>query len=174
MGDFDTDGDLDVFLPIYSGENGVHILLNNGAGLFDEQINILEMDVANYFVSLGDLNGNKQLDAFVTSIFHMDGNGIWLNQHVEIGNVSATHSYPTFSGAPIVFTATGSSNANAVYKWDFGDGSSGEGAVVQHVYKQCGNFTAVVTSTNTSQVEIATTTISISAPQSLFLPLLVK
>jgi len=173
-GDFDGDGDLDIFLPIYSGENGVHILLNDGTGQFDERQNILETDAANFFVALGDLNGNGLLDAFVTSIYHTDGNGIWLNQLSSTGTLSATHGSPTYLGVPIVFTTTGSSDPSASYLWDFGDGSSGEGTVVQHVYQRCGELTAVLTTTQNEQIETAVTSVSISKPETLFLPLTIK
>ena len=173
QGDFDADGDLDIFLPIYSGENGVHLLLNDGAGQFNERITIPELDAANFFVALGDLNNNGQPDAFVTSIQYTDGNGVWLNQLLPFGSVNAAHSSPTLLGVPLIFTATGS-DANATYQWDFGDGSSGEGAEVQHVYQRCGEFTAVVTTTNTAQTETATITVSISAPKSLFFPLVMN
>ena len=174
IGDFDADGDLDIFLPIYSGENGVHILLNDGTGQFAERQNILETDAANYFVALGDLNGNSLLDAFVTSIFHTDGNGIWLNQLSSAGTLSATHSSPTYLGVPIVFTATASSDPNTTYQWNFGDGNSSEGAIVQHVYERCGEFTAVVTATQNEQVEIATTTVTLSRANAVFLPMVAK
>ena len=170
--DFDADGDLDIFLPIYSGENGIHLLLNDGTGQFDERVNILETDAANFFVALGDLDGNALPDAFVTSIFHTDGSGIWLNQLSRTPTISVTHSSPTYLGVPIVFTATGSSDPTATYQWNFGDGSSSEGAIVQHVYQRCGEFTAVVTTTNQIQVEIATITIPVTQAESVFLPLL--
>lgn len=172
--DLDADGDLDIFLPIYSGENGVHILFNNGTGQFDERLNILETDAANYFAAWGDLNGNGRPDAFVTSIFHTDGNGIWLNQLSNVKNISVTHNNPTYLGVPIMFTATISSDPNATYLWNFGDGNNEEGAVVQHVYTRCGEFTAVLTTTQNEQVETAVTSVSISKPESLFLPLTVK
>ncbi|MEZ4593330.1 MAG: FG-GAP-like repeat-containing protein [Chloroflexota bacterium] len=172
--DFDADGDLDIFLPIYSGENGIHLLLNDGTGQFTERLNILETDAANFFVALGDLNGNGRPDAFVTSIFHADGNGIWLNQLSTTQTVSAAHSSPTYLGVPIVFTATASSDPTATYLWDFGDGSSGEGAVVQHTYQRCGEFTAVLTITHNEQVEIAKTAVTIIKSHHLFLPLSMK
>lgn len=174
-GDFDADGDLDIFLPIYSGENGVHILLNDGTGQFDERQNILETDAANYFVALGDLTGNGLPDAFVTSIYHTDGNGIWLNQLSSVKNISVTHSNPTYLGVPIVFTATGSIDPNTTYQWNFGDGNSSEGAIVQHVYERCGEFTAVLTTTDGLQVETATRTLFISKAKSVvFLPFLLR
>lgn len=84
------------------------------------------------------------------------------------------HSNPTYLGVPIVFTATGSSDPGTIYQWNFGDGSSGEGAIVQHAYERCGEFTAVLTATHNDQVEIATTTITVSRANSMFVPLVVK
>ncbi|MBK7893312.1 MAG: VCBS repeat-containing protein [Anaerolineaceae bacterium] len=172
--DFDADGDLDIFLPIYSGENGVHLLLNDGTGQFDERLNILETDAANYFAALGDLIGNGRPDAFVTSIFHTDGNGIWLNQLNSAQTITATHSSPTYLGVPIVFTATASSESSATFQWDFGDGSSGEGTTAQHVYQRCGVFTAVLTATHQTQTEVATITVSVTKANSVFLPVVLR
>ncbi len=174
LGDFDADGDLDLFLPIYSGGNGVHIWLNDGTGQFGEQIVIAEEDAANFFVALGDLDGNDTLDAFVTSINHTDGNGVWINQHVAGGDVRAINNSPLFPGISVVLSATHRVESDAAYHWDFGDGSSGDGAVVQHVYARCGVYTAVVTTTNLLQQETGTTIVIIAAPESLFLPLVLR
>jgi PKD repeat protein len=62
---------------------------------------------------------------------------------VTITDAQATNKPPTaaftytFSGQTVTFDASGSSDTDGTiteYKWDFGDGSSGSGAQVQHTY----------------------------------------
>jgi PKD repeat protein len=55
--------------------------------------------------------------------------------------------YAGVAGVAIAFDASGSSDADGSivsYGWDFGDGSSGSGATVEHVYSQPGNYVARV------------------------------
>ena len=53
---------------------------------------------------------------------------------------------PASGAAPLAVTLTATGDA-ATYHWDLGDGSSADGAVVQHAYV-AGRFTARVTATN--------------------------
>jgi serine protease AprX len=70
------------------------------------------------------------------------------NTAPEIGSVTATSD----KGRPKVgqeqrFTAsaTDADGDTLRYQWDFGDGSTGAGAMVEHVYTSAGTYTAVVT-----------------------------
>jgi L,D-transpeptidase catalytic domain/Putative peptidoglycan binding domain/PKD domain len=71
--------------------------------------------------------------------------------------------------APLAVTLTASGDA-ATYHWDLGDGSSADGAVVQHVYA-AGSFTARVTATGpggeTAQAEVTIVSLglTLSAPR---------
>ena len=60
--------------------------------------------------------------------------------------------------APLAVTLTASGDA-ASYVWDFGDGTTGVGPTVQHVYEQPGDWTATVTGTSatgeTAQAKVA-------------------
>jgi len=64
---------------------------------------------------------------------------------------------PSRGAAPLTVTLTASGDA-ATYHWDLGDGTTADGAVVQHVYA-AGSFTARVTATGpggeTAQAEVA-------------------
>lgn len=48
-------------------------------------------------------------------------------------------------GEAVTFDASGSTGSGALsYKWDFGDGTTGEGATVSHVYEKAGSYRARV------------------------------
>jgi len=52
------------------------------------------------------------------------------------------------TGEPVVFSARGSSDEDgeiAAYRWDFGDGTSANGAEVRHVYREPGRYRATLT-----------------------------
>jgi len=57
-------------------------------------------------------------------------------------------SSPTTLGTATFFTATIGDGTNATYVWDFGDGDTGSGATVTHIYVALGAYTATVTATN--------------------------
>ena len=48
-------------------------------------------------------------------------------------------------GTPITFDGRGSAGDIVEYRWDFGDGTTGTGAVVQHVYSAPGTYTVRLT-----------------------------
>ena len=51
-------------------------------------------------------------------------------------------------GQATFFTATISAGTNVSYLWNFGDGSTAAGQTTSHTYASAGNFTALVTATN--------------------------
>jgi len=56
-------------------------------------------------------------------------------------------------GEPQRFTAaaTDPDGNTLTYRWDFGDGSTGAGAMVEHAYRSAGTYTAVVTVSDGSE-----------------------
>jgi PKD repeat protein len=52
-----------------------------------------------------------------------------------------------FTGQRVIFDASGSTGANPLtgYFWDFGDGSTGNGVRVEHIFRQPGFYTVVLT-----------------------------
>jgi PKD repeat protein len=66
--------------------------------------------------------------------------------------------------------------SNITYTWDFGDGGTGNGESVTHVYATAGEYTATVTATNSLGFEVATTEVTIIAPplQLIYLPVTYK
>jgi PKD repeat protein len=69
------------------------------------------------------------------------------NAAPEITDVAVTSDKPRAKvGDPQRFTAAASdADGDALtYRWDFGDGSTGAGAWVEHTYRSAGTYTAVV------------------------------
>ncbi len=78
-----------------------------------------------------------------------------------ISSVVANNNSPTTLGQTTTLTAT-ANGSNTSFVWTFGDGTSGSGATVSHVYPLSGTFTAMVTATNATNSLTATTSVTIS------------
>ncbi|MCB0164819.1 MAG: VCBS repeat-containing protein [Anaerolineae bacterium] len=101
LGDVDGDGDLDIFNGRYpSFGNGSNLLwLNDGHGVFTDSRQTLG-NSSTYGVSLGDLDGDRDLDVFAANggpfvdqpnqIWLNDGTGIFTNPYPGLGNASST------------------------------------------------------------------------------------
>ena len=96
-----------------------------------------------------------------------------LGPSVPISGLSATNDSPTVLGQATTFTATVSSGSGVSYNWNFGDQTSGSGAVITHTYAAPGNYTAVVTATNQLGSVTASTSVTVTG-QAVFLPTLLK
>jgi len=77
----------------------------------------------------------------------------------SIADLSAANSSPTILGDPSVFTATITAGDDVTYAWGFGDGMTGAGNPVTHTYGAVGNYTAILTATNSVSVLTATTSV---------------
>jgi subtilisin-like proprotein convertase family protein len=77
-----------------------------------------------------------------------------------IAGLSAANDSPTALGQPTTLTATITAGSNVTYTWACGDGDSGSGAVIPHIYPNVGVYTAVVTASNPVN-ELAATTLVI-------------
>lgn len=94
-----------------------------------------------------------------------------------IQGLAAINDGPTQLGQATILTATISAGSNVSYAWAFGDGQTGSGAVVGHVYPAAGTYTATVTATNTVSSLTATTVVTVEAQTVsvyVYLPLLLK
>jgi PKD repeat protein len=85
---------------------------------------------------------------------------------VEIGDeaiagLAAENDSPTALGDPTTLTATVTAGTNVSYAWDFGDGATGVGAVLTHTYPANGVYTAVVTASNNTNDQVATTIVQV-------------
>ncbi|HJR67499.1 MAG TPA: PKD domain-containing protein, partial [Gemmatimonadaceae bacterium] len=69
--------------------------------------------------------------------------------------------YEGVQSSPITFDATASTDPDnniATYAWDFGDGSAGSGATVQHTYASGGEYTVTLTVTDAGGASSSATT----------------
>ncbi len=78
-------------------------------------------------------------------------------------NLAAVNDGPTVLSHTTQLTAT-ATGSNIVYTWAFGDGAVGTGATPAHLYPAVGVYTATVTATNSSNVAVATTRVTIVQP----------
>ncbi|MCP4407589.1 MAG: PKD domain-containing protein, partial [Gammaproteobacteria bacterium] len=76
-----------------------------------------------------------------------------------ISGLAVNNSSPTELGNATIFMATISSGTNVIYTWDFGDGTTGNGAIATHDYSSIGTYTTIVTATN-SLSQLTETTIA--------------
>ncbi len=85
-------------------------------------------------------------------------------EDVPISGLVATNDGPTELGNTTTFTATVEAGSNVSYTWDFGDGTTGEGAVVTHTYAVEGDYEAWVTATNSEGSLQASTSVHVFIP----------
>lgn len=93
-----------------------------------------------------------------------------------ISQFAARSSSPDNVGESTKFTATVSSGSNVIYEWNFGDGSPViTGPTVEHTYALAGNYTTIVTATNSLGIQTVTTAVKIESKQSsVYLPLITR
>ena len=66
-------------------------------------------------------------------------------------------------GSSTQFTAAVVAGTNVSFTWAYGDGNTGAGATSAHTYGAPGNYTAIVTATNSTNSIAITTPVSILA-----------
>lgn len=82
-----------------------------------------------------------------------------------ITGLTATNDGPTLLSAATQLTATVATGTNPTYDWDFGDGHIGAGPSPAHLYSLPGTFTAVVTATNNTSFQVATTVVEVKSAE---------
>ncbi len=86
-------------------------------------------------------------------LFVDDGSGAACSSSSDIVNVKlnkapvavAGNDVTVCQGTPVTFDGSGSIGEGLQYDWDFGDGTSGQGANVTHNYENGGNYKVVLT-----------------------------
>jgi len=70
--------------------------------------------------------------------------------------------YSSTAGQPISFNGTGSSGSITGYSWNFGDGTTGTGAILSHTYASPGTYTVQLTVTGPGGQSTSTTSATVS------------
>ncbi len=92
-----------------------------------------------------------------------------------IAGLGATNDSPTTLGNSTALTATVTAGSNIAYTWTFGDGAFGSGAFVSHIYSATGDYTAIVTASNSVGSVTQTTLVTIiQRTFYVYLPLLLR
>lgn len=110
---------------------------------------------------LTDANGGDQVLQLETTVHDSPTVGL-----------STFNDSPTELGDRTTLSASMTSGTNAVYTWDFGDGSPLQaGTPIKHTYPATGTYTARVTATNSvsSQAQVTTVTITDVPPAASFI-----
>lgn len=132
LGDCDNDGDLDIFLTGYTGNNSISKLyLNNGNGIFSEQPSLNIDGVKGSSVAWGDYDNDGDLDILicgitdankpVSKIYKNDGLNTFSEQVAILlagagYGSSAWGDYDNDGDLDIVLTGSGDSNIAKIYK----------------------------------------------------------
>jgi len=92
-----------------------------------------------------------------------------------ITGLQAHNDGPTTLGSVTTLSATVATGTGITYDWTFGDGGTGSGAVVTHVYPAVDIYTATVTARNLRGQALATTVVSVTSPSyAIYLPLVMR
>jgi uncharacterized repeat protein (TIGR01451 family) len=91
-----------------------------------------------------------------------DMTGVAVTAEIPITGLDAQNDSPTPLDEPTTLTATVDAGSNITYAWAFGDGHTGRGPVITHLYSAVGTYTAVVTASNAVDVITATTMVTIT------------
>jgi PKD repeat protein len=81
---------------------------------------------------------------------------------VAVTGLSASNSSLTRLTDTTFFTAMINAGSNIIYQWSFGDGQTASGATTSHTYAMAGNYTALVTATNSVGRVSASTLVTIT------------
>jgi len=83
-------------------------------------------------------------------ILKIEGGATALTGYVapRVAGLTAENDGPVDRGEPVTLTATVATDHPTAFSWAFGDGGTGSGPVVSHVYATAGLHTAVVTASN--------------------------
>ncbi|HAA19845.1 MAG TPA: hypothetical protein DCP28_14180, partial [Cytophagales bacterium] len=114
--------------------------------------------IGSYTVTLTVDDGNGNTDTETVTISASDPN---------VAPVASFTATPSTGIAPVLvsFDASGSTDANndaLTYTWDFGDGTTGSGAAVDHTYTSVGSYLVSLTVSDGAKQDVATGSITVT------------
>jgi CSLREA domain-containing protein len=109
-------------------------------------------------VTVTAANAFSTVSATITTTLHE------ITGDIPIARLTAVNNSPALPLAPVALTATVLCGTNVDYAWGFGDGAEGAGATTTHSYAEAGDYTAVVTATNSAGSATAETLVVIQEP----------
>ncbi|HCQ14946.1 MAG TPA: hypothetical protein DIU20_01715 [Cryomorphaceae bacterium] len=123
----------------------------------------------NYVISPYSLTGlmpNTTYDFYVADTCGNDTSA-WVMTSFTTANGPISAAFTATNGAPTATLLTVSFDASAsvgatAYSWDFGDGSTGTGALAQHTYNANGTYTVVLTATGPCGTQTLSKTIIVA------------
>ena len=146
--------------PLYTAADGVESAGPNWVGGDGDNIEVSESGYI-FSVGWGDCpSGCIHRHYWVFTV--VDSAVTLVNEHGNplITGLNAGNDGPTVVGDSTKLRASVTSMSyRADYTWDFGDGTFGEGATVNHTYPAVGNYAAVVTANSFGSTVRATTTV---------------
>lgn len=84
----------------------------------------------------------------------------------KIYNISAGRDRQSIAGSPLEFKADANiEDKNAIYTWNFGDGSKGEGKLVEHTYEYPGDYVVVVNGLHENDKSISRANVKVVEPK---------
>lgn len=125
--------------------------------------------VASYFIDFGDGNTTTVFGDAAAYVYHTSGNftlsvrvtdnlgaTVTIDTAIQVSNRAPVAELPfdfwaTQISTPVVFDASASNDPEGgpvTIAWDFGDGTTGTGAVTNHTYDKPGSYTVTVTVTD--------------------------
>lgn len=113
------------------------------------------------FISIPNINYKYTKGGVYTAKLEVNANGLWSAPVFTTVNVTEVNDAPVANAGPdkqtvrrqqVTFDGTTSSDEEGplTYRWNFGDGKTAWGAVVNHSYNNAGTYTTTLTVTDTS------------------------
>jgi predicted outer membrane repeat protein len=148
--DSDPDGDVLTATMATVPAHGELVLQPVGAFIYTPTVGFTGTDSFTYQASDGI---DSSAAVAVTIIVESDPSP----QPVAITGLGATNDGPVAAGRTVNFVAVVETGSDIRFVWDFGDGTTEEGATASHVYAEPGNYSVTITASNSLGVEQATT-----------------